>query len=117
MTGACASRALLIRATRLLPRPRQRAVDHGHRIGEAIDRDERAEARAFFLTEQHLIEHVEPVERHARPPILALLYRVKERLAPANPADHVPDFLPPLLPPELRPLCPPHPPTASGHLL
>src|SRR5260370_19118384 len=93
MTGACASRALLIRATRLLPRPRQRAVDHGHRIGEAIDRDERAEARAFFLTEQHLIEHVEPVERHARPPILALLYRVKERLAPAHLLDDVLDLL------------------------
>ena len=31
---------------------RQRAVDHGHGVGQAIDRDERAEARAFFLAEQ-----------------------------------------------------------------
>src|SRR5258708_38316564 len=57
-----------------LPRSRQRAVDHGHRIRQAIDRDKRAEARPFFLTEQHLIEHVEPVERDARPAILALLH-------------------------------------------
>src|SRR5450756_2629003 len=44
----------------------QRAVDHGNRVRQAIHRDERPEAWAFFLAEQHLIEHVEPVERNAR---------------------------------------------------
>src|ERR1700751_756215 len=56
--------------TESLSRPRQRAVDHGNRILHAIDRDERAEARAFFLAEQHLVEHVEPVERNARAAVL-----------------------------------------------
>src|SRR5258708_21955533 len=76
-----------------LPRPRQRAVDHGDRIRQPIDRDERAEARAFFLAEQHLIEHVEPVERNAGPAILALLYRVEERLAAADLLEPVLDLL------------------------
>src|ERR1700727_3093285 len=75
-----------------LSAPRQRAVDHRDRIGQTIHRHERAETRAFFLTEQHLIKHVEPVERHARPAILALLYRVEERLAAGGLADHVLDI-------------------------
>src|SRR3954471_8219398 len=41
---------------------RQRAVDHVDGVLHAIDRDEGAEARAFLLAEQHLVEHVEPVE-------------------------------------------------------
>src|SRR5258706_10472870 len=76
-----------------LPRPRQRAVDHRHRIRQTVDRDERTEARAFFLTQQHLIEHVEPVERDPRPAVLALLHWVQERLAPAALVDHVLDLL------------------------
>src|SRR5450759_1019852 len=79
--------------TTTLPRPCQRAVDHGHRIRQAVDRDERSEARTLFLTEQHLIEHVEPVERDARPAILAFLHRIQERLAPPDLVDHVLDLL------------------------
>src|ERR1017187_50274 len=78
--------------TTTLPRSCQRAVDHRHRIGQAVDRDERPEARAFFLTEQHLVEHVEPVERDARPAILAFLHRIQERLAAADLVDHVLDL-------------------------
>ena len=59
----------------------------------AVDRDERAEARAFLLPEQHLIEHVEPVERHAGLAVLGLLLLVEERLAPADLVDHVLDLL------------------------
>src|SRR6202165_250294 len=81
------------RQRRKLPRPRPRAVDHRYRVRQSIDRDEGAEARAFFLAEQYLIEHVEPVERDTRPAILALLHRVQERLAPADLVDHVLDFL------------------------
>src|ERR1700737_3002878 len=65
-------------------RPRQRAVDHGDRTRNAIHGDEGAEARALFLAEQHLVEHVEPVERDAGTAVLALLHRIKERLAAAG---------------------------------
>ena len=41
----------------------------------AVDRDERAEARALLLAEQHLVEHVEPVERDARAAVLRRLLR------------------------------------------
>src|SRR5258708_8973747 len=57
------------RQRRKLTRPRQRAVDHRHRVLQSVDRDEGAEARAFFLAEQHLIDHVEPLYRHPTPPI------------------------------------------------
>src|SRR5258708_12045569 len=77
---------------------RQRAIDHGDRVRQAIDRDKRAEARAFLLSEQHLIKHVEPVQRNALPAILAFLDRVEERLAPAPP-----------LHPSLHPLSAPTP--------
>ena len=40
-------------------------------FSHAVDRDERAEARAFLLPEQHLVEHVEPVERDAGAAVLA----------------------------------------------
>src|ERR1700749_4188257 len=70
-------------------RPRQRAVDHGDGVGNAIDRDKGTEARALLLAEQHLVEHVEPVERDARPAILALLHMIQERLAPPDLVDHV----------------------------
>src|SRR5437868_165126 len=81
--------AIWLRA--LLRRPCQRAVDHCDRIGHAIDRDERAETRALLLAEQHLVEHVEPVERDAGPTVLALLHGVEERFAAANFIDHVLD--------------------------
>ena len=68
---------------------RQRAVDHVDGVLHAIDRDERAEARAFLLAEQHLVEHVEPVERHAGLAVLGLLLLVEERLAAADLVDHV----------------------------
>src|SRR6476660_8483841 len=64
---------------RKLRRPRQRAVDHVDRVRYPVHRDERAEARAFFLTEQHLVEHVEPVERDAGAAVLALLHGIEER--------------------------------------
>ena len=57
----------------------------------AIHRDERAEARALLLAEQHLVEHVEPVERDAGPAVLALLHLIEERLAAADLVDHVLD--------------------------
>src|SRR5262249_1764352 len=68
--------AALIRATRsvLTSRtPRQRAVDHVDRVLHAVHRDEGAEARALLLAEQHLVQHVEPVERDAGTAVLALL--------------------------------------------
>src|SRR5579872_3778711 len=61
---------------RVSTRPCQRAIDHRDRIGKPIDRDKGAETRALLLPEQHLIKHVEPVERHARTAVLALLDRV-----------------------------------------
>src|SRR6478609_5346546 len=70
-------------------RPRQRAVDHGDRIRHAIHRNEGAEARAFLLAEQHLVEHVEPVERHAGLAVLGLLLLVEERRTAADLIDHV----------------------------
>src|SRR5262245_58076264 len=51
---------------------RQRAVDHVDRVLDAVDRDEGTEARSLLLAEQHLVEHVEPVERDARPAVLGL---------------------------------------------
>src|SRR6266567_4827443 len=73
-------------------RPRQRAVDHRDRVVEPVDRDERAEARALLLAEQHLIEHVEPVEGDAGLAVLGLDLAglVEERLPPA---DLINDFL------------------------
>src|SRR5512137_2832754 len=70
-------------------RARQRAVDHVDRVADAVDGDERAEARALLLAELHLVEHVEPVERHARLAVLGLrLARlVEKRLAPPDLVD------------------------------
>src|SRR5690349_14540974 len=62
-----------------LRRPGERPVDHVDRIRDAVDGDEGAEARALLLPEQHLVEHVEPVERHAGAAVLALLHGVEER--------------------------------------
>src|ERR1700739_4434656 len=72
-------------------RPRQRAVDHVHGIADAIDRDKGAEARPLLLAEQHLVEHVEPVERHAGPAVLAFLVLVEEWLTTADRVDHILD--------------------------
>src|ERR1043166_5557930 len=76
-------------------RSRQRAVDHGDGVVEPVDRRERAEARAFLLPEQHLIEHVEPFERHARLAILALDLSgaVEKRLAPSDLVHHLLNLL------------------------
>src|ERR1019366_6395296 len=76
-------------------RPRQRTIDHVDGVLEPVDRHERAEARAFFLAEQDLVEHVEPVERDARlaVPGLDLAGEVEERLAPAHLLHPVPDLL------------------------
>src|SRR5262249_21302429 len=67
-------------------RTRERTVDHGDRVLEAIHRRERAEARALLLTEQYLIKHVEPLERYARLAVFGfyLAGAVEERLAPAD---------------------------------
>jgi hypothetical protein len=73
---------------------RQRAVDHADGVVEAIDRGERAKARTFLLPEQHLVEHVEPVERDARLAILGLLLLIEERLAAADFIDKAAAFLP-----------------------
>src|SRR6202034_2392038 len=72
-------------------RARQRAVDHVDGVLDAVGGDERAEARTLLLAEQHLIEHVEPVERNAGLAVLALLLLVEEWLAPADLIDHLLD--------------------------
>src|SRR5262245_12179764 len=71
---------------------RQRAVDHVDGVLQAVDRDERAEARAFLLAEQHLVQHVEPVERDARLAVLGLLFLIEERRTAANVVEHVLDL-------------------------
>src|SRR6516162_3233913 len=72
-------------------RTRQRAVDRRNHIGYSISRNERAESGPFLLAEQHLIEHVEPVERHARLAVLGfdLAAFVEKRLAPADLVNHL----------------------------
>src|SRR5258708_1314528 len=50
-------------AARPLCTPRQRPVDHANRVREPVHRNERTKAWAFLLAEQHLVEHVEPIER------------------------------------------------------
>src|SRR5262245_32764840 len=78
-----------------LCRSRKRPVDHVDRVLEAIHRHERAEARSFFLPEQDLVEHVEPVERDAGLAVLRLDLAglVEEWLAPADLVDHLLDLL------------------------
>src|SRR6266436_9700696 len=58
-------------------------------------RKERAEARTLLLAEQHLIEHVEPIERNARLAVFALHLSglVEKRLAPADCVNHLLDLL------------------------
>ena len=67
----------------------QRAVDHADRVADAVSGDEGAEARPAFLAEQHLIEHVEPVERDAGLAILGFFLLIEKRLTPADFVDHV----------------------------
>ena len=81
------------RAVRTLSRARQGAIDHVDGVLQAVERDERAEARAFLLAEQHLVQEIEPVERHARAAVLALFLRIEERLAAADLVDDVLDVL------------------------
>src|SRR6266567_3970470 len=73
----------------------ERAVDQRHGVVEPVDRHERAEAGALLLAEQHLVEQIEPFERHARLAVLGLdlAGAVEERLAPP---DLVDDLLDPL---------------------
>src|SRR5947209_3193954 len=87
-TSATPATAFADGRTRPSRRARQRAVDHVDCIHQAIDGDEGAKARALLLAEQHLVEHVEPVERHAGTAILALFVVVEERLAAADLVDH-----------------------------
>src|SRR5262249_41076082 len=56
---------------------------------------ERAEALTFLLAEQHLIEHIEPIERHARLAVFALDLSglVEKWLAPADFVNHLLDLL------------------------
>src|SRR5436189_5831399 len=84
--------AIAIRAVRRCT-PRQRAVYHVDRVLHAIDRDEGAEARAFLLAQEHLIEDVEPVERDAGPAVFRWLFVIEERLTPADLVDDVLDVL------------------------
>src|SRR5262245_59514437 len=74
-----------------LCRSRERAVDHVDRVLEPVERHKRAEARAFFLAEQHLVEHIEPIERDARFAILGLDLSslVEEWLASADLVDYL----------------------------
>src|SRR4029077_18573544 len=69
----------ILKANPEVSRPRQRTVDHVDGVLQPIDRDKRAEARALLLAEQHLVQHVEPVERDARLAVLGLLLLVEER--------------------------------------
>src|SRR3974390_651425 len=76
-------------------RSRQRAVDHVDRVAEPIHGRERAEAGAFLLAVQHLIEHVEPFERYAWLAVLGLVLSrgVEERRAAADFVDNLLDLL------------------------
>ena len=53
--------------------PRQRLLNERTRFGNAVKRGERAEARASFLTDQHLIDHLEEGDGNARSALGALL--------------------------------------------
>src|SRR4051812_32814214 len=79
--SAIEARLRLMRGSR---RPRQRAIDHVDGVFQPIHRDKRAEARPLFLAEQHLVEHVEPIERHAGPTVLGFLRMIEKRLAAAD---------------------------------
>ena len=91
--GACANNSR---------RSCERAVDHVDGVLNAVGGDERAEARAFLLAEQHLIEHVEPVERHAGLAVLGLLLLIEEGFAAADLIDHILDGLRVGVGPQLR---------------
>ena len=51
----------------------QRLVDQRPRLGDAVERGERAEARAALLADQHLVDHLEEGARNARAALRALL--------------------------------------------
>src|SRR5262249_58626253 len=76
-------------------RSRKQPADHPDRVLKPVHRHERAEAGTLLLTKQHLIEHVEPIERNAGLAVLALDLSglVEERLAPAYFVDHLLDLL------------------------
>ena len=68
-TDPAPSRAAVSRASS----PRQRLVDQRARLGDAVERGERAEARSALLADQHLVDHLEEGDRHAGPAFRALL--------------------------------------------
>src|SRR5262249_7491127 len=87
--------AAFIAGRRRLCRSCQRTVDHLDRVPKPVHRYERAEARTLLLAEQHLIEHIEPIERDTRLAVFAfdLSGLVEERLAPTDFVDHLLDLL------------------------
>src|SRR5271165_2175618 len=68
--------------------PRERAVDQGARLGEAVEGDERPEARPTLLAEQHFVHHVEEVVRDAGPRLRRAL-RLEVLVARDRPSDVV----------------------------
>ena len=50
----------------------QRAINQSGRVVNSIDRHEGARTRSFLLAEEHLVEHVEPLERDPRLAVLGL---------------------------------------------
>src|SRR4029079_16909280 len=80
------------RASRL-SRPRQRTVDHIDGVLKPVDRDEGAEARSLLLAEQHLVEHVEPIQRDAGLAILGRLFLIKKRRPAPHVVEHVLNFV------------------------
>src|SRR5262245_30199814 len=74
---------------------RKHSVDHADGVLNAVDRHERAEARALLLAQQHLVAHVDPVDLAAGLAVLGLDLAglVEERLAPADVVDHLLDLL------------------------
>ena len=75
-TNTIGGRAITKGYTAALPkgsgRSSERAVDHLYRVLQSVNCRERAKARAFLLPEQHLVEHVEPFQGHARLAVLGL---------------------------------------------
>ena len=51
----------------------QRLLDQRARLGDAVERGERAEARPALLADQHLVDHLEEGDRDAGPAFRALL--------------------------------------------
>ena len=50
---------------------REAGVDQGDRLGDAVERDEAAEARALLLAEEHLVDRGEPVAERLEAVVVA----------------------------------------------